>query len=446
MDILAFLPAFGNLIWTVVAFVVALSVIVAIHEYGHYIVGRWSGIHADVFSLGFGPVLASRTDKRGTVWQIAALPFGGYVKFRGDSNAASAPDMDAVSGMTDAERRSTMLGAPLWARAATVAAGPVFNFVLAILVFSAIGMTQGVAVNPLTVGELRPLPQNYEIKAGDVLLEMDGLKLPTPESDFGFGDLVDNLDPAPVIDYRVLRSGVEKTVQGPWPFPPVVTALMPRSAAISAGLQVGDVVTQVNGTPVFRFAQLKDVVEAGQGAPVALQVWRDGELRDLTLTPQRVDEPTRSGGFSTNWRIGVIGGTAFEPATELPGLGQALSGGVATTWSIVKSSISGLWHMISGSISSCNMSGPIGIAEVSGQMASQGTASFIHFIGVLSAAIGLMNLFPVPILDGGHLVFYAYEAIAGKPPSEKALRVLMTGGLALILSLMVFAITNDLFC
>ena len=166
----------------------------------------------------------------------------------------------------------------------------------------------------------------------------------------------------------------------------------------------------------------------------------------MTLTPRRVDEPQPDGGFQTNWRIGIIGGLFFDPMTETPGLLTALGAGVANMWEIIEGSISGLYHMITGAISTCNMSGPLGIAEVSGAMASQGTVNFIYFIAVLSTAVGLLNLFPIPVLDGGHLVFYAYEAVAGKPPSDKVLRILMTVGLTLILSLMVFALSNDIFC
>ena len=161
---------------------------------------------------------------------------------------------------------------------------------------------------------------------------------------------------------------------------------------------------------------------------------------------RRVDEPQPEGGFKTEWRIGIAGGLAFEPATEALGPVEAVSGAVVQTGEIIQSSISGLYHMVTGAISSCNMSGPIGIAQVSGAMASQGAQSFIWFIAVLSTAVGLLNLFPVPVLDGGHLVFYAYEAVTGRPPSERALRVLMTVGLTLILSLMLFAVFNDLFC
>ena len=165
-----------------------------------------------------------------------------------------------------------------------------------------------------------------------------------------------------------------------------------------------------------------------------------------TLTPRRVDEPQPDGGFRTEWRIGIAGAMAFEPATEALGPISALGAAVAQTWQIIQSSISGLYAMITGAISSCNMSGPIGIAEVSGAMASQGAQSFIWFIAVLSTAVGLLNLFPVPVLDGGHLMFYAYEAVTGKPPSDRALRFLMTVGMTLILSLMLFAVFNDIFC
>ncbi|MCM2562461.1 RIP metalloprotease RseP [Lutimaribacter sp. EGI FJ00015] len=446
MDILTLLPQFGNLIWTLAAFVIALSVIVAIHEYGHYIVGRWSGIHADVFSLGFGPVLYARTDKRGTVWQVAALPFGGYVKFRGDANAASAPDDEAVREMSEAEKRSTMAGAPLWARTATVAAGPIFNFVLAIALFTAVGMTRGVAVDPLTVGEMRPLPQETALQEGDVLLEIDGLRMPDFENPTAFDDMLADLPEQPLLDYTVERDGQQLVVSGPWLMPPVVTQLAPQSAAFAAGLAVGDVITAIDGQEIFSFSQLKEKVEAGEGAPLALSVWRGGEIIEMTLEPRRVDEPQADGGFQTNWRIGIVGGMAFTPATTTPGIAEALWGGVTGTYEIMRGSISGLWHMVTGAISSCNMSGPIGIAEVSGQMASQGAMNFVYFIGVLSAAVGLLNLFPIPVLDGGHLVFYAYEAVAGKPPSDGVLRVLMTVGLVLILSLMVFALTNDIFC
>ena len=445
MDIFALLPAFGGLIWTVVAFVIALSVIVAIHEYGHYIVGRWSGIHADVFSLGFGPVLWSRMDKRGTRWQIALLPFGGYVKFMGDANAASAPDDEAVAEMSEADRRKTMLGAPLWARAATVAAGPVFNFALSILIFAAIAMSQGTVRDPLSIGEVAALPVQHELLSGDEPVAIAGVPVPDYRS-AEFDAFIKALPQESLLDWTVRRDGAEVTVQGPYPMPPLIHQLSPQSAAVAIEMKVGDVITAVDGTPIASFAELKAAVEGAEGRPLLLDVWRDGETLEFALVPKRVDEPQVGGGFKTSWRIGILGGLAFEPASELANPLDALRGGVMGTFEIMRGSVSGLWHMLTGAISSCNMSGPIGIAEVSGQMASQGATNFIYFIGVLSAAVGLLNLFPVPILDGGHLVFYAYEAVVGRAPNEQALRILMGMGLALILSMMGFALFNDIFC
>ncbi len=448
MDISALIPAFGGFAWTIFFFVVALSIIVAIHEYGHYIVGRWSGIQADVFSIGFGPVIWSRMDKRGTRWQIAALPFGGYVKFAGDANAASGKDEDAMAEVAadPVALRATMHGAPLWARAATVLAGPVFNFALSIIVFGIVGYANGVIRDPLTVGELRPLPAEVqELQTGDVVLEINGAPVPSI-NDAAYATFMNTLPKQPTLDYTIERGGERTVVQGPYLRPALVNGVSPQSAAVAADLERGDVIVAIDGAPIFSFGQIKDAVEGSDGRSLALTVWRDGALSEKVLTPKRVDEPQPDGGFATQWRIGIASGNAFEPATEAPGVGAAISGGVAQTWRIISGSISGLGHMITGAISTCNLSGPIGIAQVSGTMASQGVQSFIWFIAVLSTAVGLLNLFPIPALDGGHLVFYAYEAVAGKPPSDGALRILMAVGLALVLSLMVFALGNDIFC
>jgi regulator of sigma E protease len=446
LDIAALLPQFGSLIWTLLAFVIALSIIVAIHEYGHYIVGRWSGIDADVFSLGFGPVLFSRVDKRGTKWQFALLPLGGYVKFKGDSNASGGKDDEAMSKLSDAERRRTMNGAPLWARAATVAAGPVFNFALSILIFTGVLMLRGEVTDPVKVGELRAVPAQNELQVGDILLEIEGVVLPAYGESSSFQSFLDDLPVQEHLNYIVQRGDSSLVVEGPYVYPPVATQIIPRSAADDAGFRAGDIIVSVDGTPIYAFEQLRAAVEGSEGATLTLEVWRDGDIRDLEMTPRRTDEPQSDGTFETNYRIGIVGGMFFEPATEMTGPFSALLSGVQQTGRIIDGSLSGLWYMITGAISTCNLSGPIGIAETSGSMASQGTTSFIWFIAVLSTAVGLLNLFPIPVLDGGHLVFHAYEAVTGRPPSDKALRVLMAIGLTLLLSLMLFALSNDLFC
>lgn len=438
------IPSFGGLLYTAVAFVVALSIIVAVHEYGHYIVGRWSGIHAEVFSLGFGPALVSRVDRRGTRWQICALPFGGFVRFFGDSDAASGKDAEAISTLTPEERRHTMHGAPLWARAATVLAGPAFNFIFAILLLVVLVMVAGVPTDPPTVGTLKPMPvASAGLQAGDTILAMGGM--PTPDS-ASFGAAIGKLPPTASVSYDILRDGQKMTVEGPFPMPPRVEGLSPQSAAIDAGVKLGDVVTAVDGKPIWAFEQLRTAVGDSGGKPVDLTIWRNGQVLHESLTPKRSDLPTTGGAFETRWLIGISGGLAFDPKTRIPGPAEAVGKAFSQTGYIVVSSLSGLYHMLTGAISSCNLHGPIGIAETSGVAASQGVMSFFGFIAMLSIAVGLLNLFPVPVLDGGHLVFHVWEAITGSPPSDRALKVLMGGGLFLILSLMAFALSNDVFC
>jgi regulator of sigma E protease len=203
----------------------------------------------------------------------------------------------------------------------------------------------------------------------------------------------------------------------------------------------------IDGTPIATFDQLRAAVAASEGRALLLQLWRptlgaDARL-DFALTPRRVDLPLPEGGFDTRFMIGVTGALAFQPETRTPGAREALTIGAAQTGDILRTSLSGLWHMIAGQISSCNLSGPIGIAETSGQAAAQGGFAFVWFIAMLSAAIGLMNLFPIPVLDGGHLVFHAWEAVTGRPPADRVVNAAMTAGIAMLVGLMVFAVLND---
>ena len=440
MELTQLLPQFGNAAFTIIAFVVALSIIVAIHEYGHYIVGRWCGIHAEVFSLGFGPVLYSRVDQRGTRWQVAALPFGGFVKFLGDANAASVGSTTVAA----ADKRRTMLGAPLWARAATVVAGPVFNFILSLVVFGSVIMGQGQVADPMRIAALQPLPpaMGQDMQVGDQIIAMNGTPTPTVES---MNAIEADLPLTGLIDYTVLRDGAEVQAKGPHPYPPLVLGVTPGSAAYDAGLQTDDVITAVDGAPVWSFNQLVQIVVGGEGKAMVLSVWRGGQELSFTIVPRRADLPTEGGGFETRWLVGVSGGLVFELQTETPGIFTAMQLALGQLWGIVLGSLSGLYHMVTGAISSCNLSGPVGIAQASGAMAAQGAVSFMWFVGVLSAAVGLMNLFPIPILDGGHLVFFGYEAVTGRKPGIKALNVLMVAGLALVLFMTFFALANDLF-
>ena len=438
------IPAFGGLVWTLLAFVVALSIIVAVHEYGHYIVGRWSGIHADVFSLGFGPVIYSRVDSRGTRWQLAALPFGGFVKFMGDADAASGKDGAKISNLTDAEKRRTMHGAPLWARAATVAAGPVFNFILSIVVFMGLFLAFGVTAKLPVIGSMKSLPfQGQSLLPGDQILSVAGVDTPDFEA---FVDATKDLPVTETVDYQVQRAGAPMGVTGPYPYPPVADGVQPRSAASEAGIKAGDVILAVDGKPVSAFEQVRTAVGASDGNVMQFKIWRDGAAFDATMTPQRRDLPKDGGGFETRWLIGMSGGLMFVPELRTPGLFESGSLAVKRTWEAGTTNLSFLWNVVIGNVSTCNVSGPIGIAKVSGDAARQGIESFIVLIALLSTSVGLLNLFPIPVLDGGHLVFHAFEAVTGKPPSDRALRVLMGIGLTALLGLMAFALTNDIFC
>lgn len=435
--------ALGGTIWTVAFFVIALSVIVFVHEYGHYIVGRWSGIHSEVFSIGFGPVLFSRTDKRGTRWQVAAIPFGGYVKFLGDADGSSVQKAD-LSGLSPAERRHTMAGAPLWARAATVVAGPAFNFILTFVLLAGLALAIGVPREEPTVGAMRAFPfEGPSLQEGDVILAVEGE--PTPDWE-RFAAVTDGLKGKALVAYTVKRGSEETIVNGPHPLAPVIGDVQLRSAAMDAGLQEGDVILKAGGKDVRYFDELPEIVTASKGEPVTLTVWRDGKTFEQTLTPRIRTVDDGEGGFTDRYLLGLYSGMFFEPATRSVGPVEAAGNALTGMWTMTATTFSGLWHMVQGAISSCNLSGAIGMAEVAGDAARNGAESFVGMLAILSLGIGILNLFPIPVLDGGHLVFFAYEAVTRRQPSEGALRVLMTVGLTLVLSIMIFGLSRDLMC
>tara|TARA_B100000886_G_scaffold337109_1_gene297181 strand:- start:6 stop:1337 length:1332 start_codon:yes stop_codon:yes gene_type:complete len=439
-------PFFGGVLHPVISFIVSLSIIVFVHEYGHYIVGKWTGIKADVFSVGMGPVVLSRVDKNGTTWQLAAIPFGGFVKFKGDANISSSHVDPKTSAYNKSDLRATLHGAPLWARTATVAAGPVFNFVFSIIIFFSLFVSVGQVREPLTISKINPLPFINQLKEGDEIISISGFQLSSASSIKNMLEYIENIDKKS-IEYEVRRDGEIFNLSGPPVDLPRISGLVPLSAAVEASLNAGDVILEINGEPINKFNQLKEAVEKSAGSPISLTVWREEKIFQTTIVPKREDIPQPEGGFITKWRIGIIGSIyPFELLTESIPVLQAIKLSFFQTYSIITSSINGLYHIIAGNISTCNLSGPIEIAEISSHMAKEGLQSFIQTLALFSAAIGFMNLLPVPVLDGGHLVFFAYEAIFKKPPNQKAFSALMTVGFAFILFFMMFAIFNDYFC
>ena len=445
MEYTFFFPQFGNFVITVLAFVLCLSVIVFVHEFGHYFIGKLSGIHAEVFSIGFGPVIISSYDKRGTKWQLAAFPLGGYVKFLGDKNPASSPDPEIDKRDEQNLLRKSMHGAPLWARFITVAAGPLFNFIFSGLIFFLIFMDQGMTKLPLTVDKTFDTPYEQKFEKGDVVRSVNGLKIKNDLNKLNeqLGGVFAN-EP---LTYVVERNGILITLENIIQNPPRISQVLPKSSAISAGLEKGDLILSLNSREIKNFNEIKDFVEASQGEGFIVEYWREGLVYETRLTPQIVDVPIETGGFERIYRVGIVSDYfPFQPAMTKQSISWAFLSSIKSIYLIMEGSVKGLYHIVFGNISSCNLSGPISIAETSGQMVKQGSLNYLWFIAVLSTAIGMINLFPIPVLDGGHLMFFTVEALIGRKPNQKIVNTFMALGFALLVGLMLFSVLNDFLC
>ena len=445
MEYTFFFPQFGNFVITVLAFVLCLSVIVFVHEFGHYFIGKLSGIHAEVFSIGFGPVIISAYDKRGTKWQLAAFPLGGYVKFLGDKNPASSPDPEIDKRDEQNLLRKSMHGAPLWARFITVAAGPLFNFIFSGLIFFLIFMDQGMTKLPLTVDKTFDTPYKQKFEKGDVVRSVNGLKINNDLKKLN--DQLGGVFANKPLTYVVERNGILITLENIIQNPPRISQVLPKSSAISAGLEKGDLILSLNSREIKNFNEIKDFVEASQGEGFIVEYWREGLVYETRLTPQIVDVPIETGGFERIYRVGIVSDYfPFQPAMTKQSISWAFLSSIKSIYLIMEGSVKGLYHIVFGNISSCNLSGPISIAETSGQMVKQGSLNYLWFIAVLSTAIGMINLFPIPVLDGGHLMFFTVEALIGRKPNQKIVNTFMALGFVLLVGLMLFSVLNDFLC
>jgi len=375
MEIMGGLSAFGGgLVGYVVPFLFVLTIVVFFHELGHFMMARWCGIKVLVFSIGFGPEIAGFNDRYGTRWKISAVPLGGYVKFCGEDNAASAPDHSAVAAMSEAEKKDSFIFQPIRSRAAVVAAGPIANFVLAIAIFAGIFMTVGKQTTSARVDS---------VQAG--------------------------------------------------------------SAAQVAGFKPGDLVLSINGEKIESFSDMQRVVSISAGEPLAIEVDRGGVPVTLKAVPQLKEIKDNFGNVH---RLGVLGiSRSMAPGdikTEKAGPMRAVVMGAQETWFVVDRTLSYITGVFAGREAADQLGGPIRIAQVSGQVATAGFAALIHLTAVLSVSIGLLNLFPIPLLDGGHLLFYGIEAIRGRPLSERAQELGFRIGLAIVVMLMIFATFNDI--
>ncbi|MCB1392350.1 MULTISPECIES: RIP metalloprotease RseP [unclassified Nitrobacter] len=364
----------SGLIGYIVPFLFILTVVVFFHELGHFLVARWAGVKVLTFSVGFGPELAGFNDRHGTRWKLSAIPLGGYVRFFGDDSEASTPSNTALASMTAEERENSFHHKNVGRRAAIVAAGPIANFILAILIFASLFTFLG---KPSTTAR--------------------------------------------------------------------VDAIQAGSAAEAAGFKTGDIVIAINGDKIDSFSDMQRIVGTSAGETMTFAVKRGDSIIDLKGVPELKEIKDR---FGNTYRIGVLGiSRATSPGdvtTEYVNPAAAVWLGVKETWFVIDRTMAYIGGIFTGREAADQVGGPLRIAQISGQVATIGTAALIHLAAVLSVSIGLLNLFPVPLLDGGHLLFYAVEAVRGRPISERAQEVGFRVGLGLVLMLMVFATYNDI--
>jgi regulator of sigma E protease len=353
----------------IIPFLFVLSVVVFFHELGHFFVGRLCGVKVLAFSVGFGPELLGFNDRHGTRWKLSAIPLGGYVKFFGDANAASVPDWEKIALATPEERQVSFFHKSVGRRAAIIAAGPIANFLLAIVIFTGIYSIYGKETATLRVEQVSV-----------------------------------------------------------------------ASPAERAGIRKGDVIVAVDGKPIATFNELQRIVSASPGRTLAIVVERAGSRLTLSATPEtRQARPGEPGGEAPRGSLGVVG--TLQPENPI----RALWLGVKQTAAVISQTFSLMWQLLVGQGDAKEIGGPIKIAQISKEVAdASGLSGLIMLAAFVSISIGLLNLFPIPLLDGGHLLFYAVEAIRGRPLKESTQEIAFRVGFALVMMLMVFAIWNDI--
>jgi regulator of sigma E protease len=450
-----------------IAFLFVLTIVVFFHELGHFLIARLCGVRVLVFSVGFGRELFGFNDRHNTRWKFSVVPLGGYVKFFGDENAASVPDRAAVSSMSEAERKQSFIHQKVGARAAIVVAGPLANFVLAIAIFAGLLMVVGKQYTKPRIDLVQPSSTAAAagFRKGDIVLSVDGR---TIESFTDVERLIAT-NPGRPLEFVVDRDGRSVTltatpelraerdrfgtthrfgrldISGP-ALRPRVGMVKAGSAASAAGLEVGDLIVAIDGTPVETFNDVHRIVLDNPGKALELRVRRGDQTVTVTATPS-TQRLKRSDGTYQNTGVLGIGSGPFEPGdVNLVRYGpiSAIGLGAVEAWTVIEQTFTYIRGVFAGRAPADQLGGPIMIFEVAGQVASVSFSALMHLAAVLSVSIGLLNLFPVPLLDGGHLLFYGIEVLRGRPLSERAQEYGFRIGLALVLMLMVFATYNDI--
>ena len=451
-----------NFLSVLLPFLFVLTVVVFIHEMGHFLVARWCGVKVQAFSIGFGREIWGFNDRHGTRWRLAWIPLGGYVKFVDDENGASVPSRDALNRMSDEERQGAFQSKTIGQRAAIVAAGPIANFLLAIVVFAGIYTIVGAPFTSPKIDEVVAggPAEKAGFKPGDVVVAIDGRAI---------GSLQDmqrivSTNAENMLAFEVERGGTRVTLNAAPDrrdqpdgyggsirigdlgirrvLPPRIVEVVADQPAAHAGMKAGDVIVAINGTPVNNFQTMQQIVSSGADQALRFEVDRDGKRVTLAVTPAGRDRTAENG---TTTRVGVIGvrGGGFETEFRRLGVGEAVWRGGQETYFIVARTLGYLRDVVLGKESPDQVGGVFRIADVSGQVAASGFTPLLNLTAILSVSIGLLNLFPIPLLDGGHLMFYLIEAIRRKPLSERTQEIGFRIGLSLVLMLMIFATFND---
>lgn len=440
-------------------FILVLTLLVFVHEFGHYWVGRRFGIHAEVFSIGFGPELLGWTDRNGTRWKISAIPLGGYVKFLGDNDAASATHGDQP--LSAEQRKRAFFTQPLYARAAVVLGGPMANLLFAVLLLTGVFYFAGEPYSPTTVAVQADGPAaKAGLRTGDEVIELAGKRIKRYE-DIQEVQFLYWAHPMPV-QYR--RDGKLMTSQIAPQFcertdkynniirygelgadqliRPVVGGFTAGSPAEAAGLKVGDLLLEIDGKPVDVFTRIPELIGNRAGQPLVVKYDREGRRGETTIVPEadKVTDCTGKEKMVGRLRIRPAGVTEFRSHDVLGAVGA----GVNQVWSMTTMFYTAMGQILTGARPVDELGGPIRIAKAAGEASFVGWTGILNLVIAISVVLGVFNLLPVPMLDGGHLAMYLYEAIRGRPLGLKAQEFALKVGFALVVGMAVIATFNDI--
>jgi regulator of sigma E protease len=455
MDIFA---NFGeSLFW----FLVLLTPLVFVHELGHFLIARWNGVRVDVFSIGFGPELFGWKDKTGTRWKVCAVPLGGYIKMFGE-HALEGGDDETPRDMTEEEKKVSFDQKRLSQRAWIVFAGPAANYLFAIIVIACSFAFLGQRYTPPEIGTVAESSAAAEagLRPGDLILSIDGERVRR------FEEIVTKVAMRPgeamileidregsvmtlpvttgVIEARMIDNTMQKIgdLGIRYPMPALIMSVIDDSAASQSGMMTGDIIVEIDGIEIEHFEDLQKIVADSPGKSFSFVVLRDGRRMTVSATIGSREVELRDGGTRV---IGLLG-VQVDAVTKIIKLGPGEAVVAAADWAyeLTAGSLMAIGQIVTGKRDSNQMGGPIMIAQVSSEAAKRGLVGFLEFMAMISVSLGLINLFPVPVLDGGHLLFYGIEAVRGRPLGERAQEYSFRIGLALVLSLMIFVTVNDL--